>query len=139
MSAAIALCEVLGIRFNPNVCTESYKCGWGMDAHDALPIIFSWTLLQQDLNERPIHLTFNLTHGDSSLIIGLDIQQLSSSSFTTSQPKIHITLASESDEIILPIYIRDGNNLQRRAYVDLIGLKPVPTLCSFLTTPFSGT
>lgn len=64
------------------------------------------------MNGRPIHLTFDLTYGDSPLLKGLDIQQFSSRSFTTSQRKIHIKLADQCDEKILQINISDGNTLQ---------------------------
>lgn len=110
-----------------------------MDAHDALPILCLWTLSHQDMNGRPINWTFDLTHGDSPLRIGLNIQQFSSHSFTNSKPKIHIKLANACDGIILPAFISDGNTLQLRGFVDLIGVKSVPSVYNFLATQFSHT
>lgn len=98
-----------------------------MNAHDALQIIRSWKLSPQDINRRSIHLTLDLTHGDFPLIIGFDVQQIFSRSFTSSQSKIYIELTNECDGRYNPIYISKGNTPQRRAEVDRIGLEPVPT------------
>lgn len=128
----MALCDVLGVRFFAEAANKNYKRGWGIDSHDALPIICSWTLTLQDINGRTTHISFDLTHGDSPLIIGLDLQQYSARTFIGPQPTIIFQRPSEREERVLPIYIRETDTIHRRAHVDLIGLKP--TAATLLVT-----
>lgn len=81
VSAAMAFCEVLGIRFMARRPRVIYKQAWGTNAVNASKNMCKLTLMTQDINGRPTLISFGLTEDDSPLIVGLDLQKYSKRSF----------------------------------------------------------
>lgn len=52
----------------------SYMHGWGEECLGAKPIICSWTLIIHDVRGKPTNFTFDLVHGRSPLILGMDVR-----------------------------------------------------------------
>lgn len=122
--AAILLCNVLALKFNPEQPRNHYSRGWGCDAVQARPILYTWTLSIQDLHNRTIHLSFDLCDDYSPLIIGLDVQRYSKRSFLSRNQTITIQRPENKFPKCLPIYLHSEDPLRLRAHVVIIGLKP---------------
>lgn len=116
------LCEVLGIEFIPEPPRDRYSRGWGNSALNSLPIICSWSLQFQDIQNSPVRMTFDLANDDSPLIIGMDVQQFASSNFLDNISTFKIRRPQDNIVKILPVYISGRNKFNKRAYLDIIGL-----------------
>lgn len=133
ISTVLALCEVLGTQFQAERSKSQYRRGWGNEALNSRPIMCAWTLTVQDLNGRPTDLIFDLTDDQAPLIMGLDLQQFSKRSFIDYRPTMEIKRPNDSSPRSPPIYVRNEDPLNLRAYVDIIGLMP-SSVGTLLTT-----
>lgn len=129
---ALALCEILGLPFDPEILCRQYNRALGHGGLQPEPIVATWTLLIQNLNGCSKDLSFDLTKDSSPLIIGLDLQHFSQRSFLEPCYSITIKIPHDMFSKNLPIYIKNQNPLSSRAQVDVIGL--MRTLNSFLVT-----
>lgn len=90
----------------------------------------------QDVDNRTMAFTFDLTTDDAPLTVGLDIQQFSSRDFAAASPTITFNLPHATMPRTFPIYIT-GDNLTRRAHLDLIGLRPATSSLYTTSIPSS--
>lgn len=72
---ATILCDILGTPLVLDPPREQYLHGWGDKCLDAKPIVCSWTLTVHDTTGKPTALTFDLVHGSSPLIVGMDVRK----------------------------------------------------------------
>lgn len=82
ITAALKLCEVLGITFEPKGPRAEYSRGWGHLLLDLMPIICSRALMFQDLINKSVANIFGLTDDNAPSTMGLDLEQFSKRDFT---------------------------------------------------------
>lgn len=102
--SSLILCEVLGRRFVVEQSNRQCRRGWGCNALDLQPIIFSWSLTVQDIYNSPATIAFDFTDNDSPLIIRLNIQKFSRRSFLKSLPTVEFQRPNDGFLRFLPIY-----------------------------------
>lgn len=113
---------MIGINFEPDAPRANYYRGWGHEMLKQYPIICSWTIIIQDIDNKPVALTFDLTNDDAPLTVGLDVQQYLQRDFTKRDAYITILRPQDVSSRSLLIHTQD-EGLKKRAHIDLIGLK----------------
>lgn len=83
------------------------------------PVILSRTVTVQDLFNKPIDLTLDLTDDDAPLITGFAIQRYSTRDFVSVHPYIKIVGTQDSTQRSLPAYISTDSPPQ---YLGTLGL-----------------
>lgn len=123
LDTAFAIAEVLGIKFNLDPPRAQYKQGWGLEILNPAPILCSWTLIVQDMQQKPTMPNFDLTNDGAPSIIGLDVKRFSLREFLSPLPTISLLIPGDDSLRKMSIFITDPEPLEARARLDLIGLK----------------
>lgn len=85
--AAQKLCENSEINLKPEPARQRYNRGWKHHMLDTQPIVCSWTITKQDLNNTLIFSTLDLSNDDALLVDDLDLQQYSQQNFNSTRPQ----------------------------------------------------
>lgn len=75
LGSAMALCEVSVVKFTFERARASYSRGWVHRSLNAAPILYSCTILVQDLYQLAFQFTFDLTDDDALLNTGKNLRR----------------------------------------------------------------
>lgn len=103
----------------------SYRQGWGPNGADSSAIVAAWTLYIQDMNNRSVSLTFDVTKDGSPIIIGMDIKKHTTTNNLTHPPTMMIRRPTDRSPRILETYVTSVDPLQTR-----LRLMVIPTRLS---------
>lgn len=123
-TAAVALCEILGIQPHLDSPRRVYQKGWEKHRVNASLVVASWILTIQDLTNQPIHITFHIALDNSPLTVGLDIQRYTVPDLTSTSPTLSVRCPSGRITLTLPVYVSKDSALNIRVHLNVIGLAP---------------
>lgn len=112
------LSAALGISFEVDPPRHIYARGWGFDCLNSHPVVCSWSIIVQDLNDRPIEITFDLFDDSSPLVIGLDLKQ-----YTTTDNfnfRLIIKRPTDKEERTLRTYMTNNSLTDCRIRAELV-------------------
>lgn len=112
------LAVALGIEFNVDAPRRVYSRGWGFDCLNSHPIMCSWTITIQDLNDRPTEITFDLFKDSSPLVIGLDLKRYTSTD--NFRHELIIKRPKDKQARILRTYITGDSSVDYRVRAELV-------------------
>lgn len=87
MRSASHLCDMMGIKFAVSPPEEVYYQGWGQDCAQPKIVKCTWELATTDSESKPVTIKFDLTDGDSPLILGINFLRYADT-FNRQDPRV---------------------------------------------------
>lgn len=75
INSALYLCDMMDVKFIVAAPEELYYQGWGQECAQPKMVRCTWELRTTDSESKPVVIKFDLTEGDSSLILGINFLQ----------------------------------------------------------------
>lgn len=125
VKAASTLCDAIGIPLTLDPPRDVYQRGWGPTASNAVLITSSWTLTIQDMHDKAVSLTFDLSEDDSPLVIGLDAKRHSITDNLSTPARLILNRPKDKGPRSLPCYFDNSDRLRQRLRALVVPSVPI--------------
>lgn len=110
----IKLCEILQRDVNLDAPKAQYSRGWGPNSTDPSTIIAAWTMLFQDMDNKAVAITFDVTDDDSPIIVGMDIKMHTITDNIANPPRILMKRPTDNEMRRMETYMNEKSPLNTR-------------------------
>ena len=117
---AAALCDALGRELVLDPPREEYYHSWGSIGADPKPIVAAWSMVVNDVENRPTVIEFDLVRGESPLIMGLDIKRYADTVNSDSPSWIRFKRPCDTRERKFFTYIDNDETGNRRLRIEIV-------------------